>query len=529
MKIAVNNIIVPLNADQNNYLYNELNRMGIKKDDILELKYAKRSIDSRKKSDIKLVYNLDLTIKDSTNIPNVNTIIPQKNLITKVRKSIFNKNIKIAIIGTGPAGLFAAYRLCQYGYSPIIFERGETIDERDKTIETFINFSILNPDSNIQFGEGGAGTYSDGKLNTRVKSGYINDVFKVLLECGAQQEIEWDYKPHIGTDILKVVIKNLREKIKNMGGRFYFNTKLIDISSDSLNTIKTITLKSKDGYEEILDIDKLILATGHSARDTYLMLNKRGVAMENKPFAVGSRIEHPREFINELMFGKESNNPLLGTATYSLTHNNKEKNRGIFSFCMCPGGVIVNATSEEKMTLVNGMSYSDRKRPFSNSALVVSVSKNEFGNELFSGMKFQENIESKAYKMAGGYGGVYQNTTDFIKGNKSKKISSSSYEMKLISENLDTLLPEFITSDMKMALNYWNKIYKGFVSREANLIGPETRTSSPIQILRDLKGESISIKGLFPIGEGAGYAGGITSAAVDSFKIIDLSFTREED
>lgn len=525
MKVNVNNLIVPLEADQNKTLMGLVEKLGIRKDDVIKLEYLKRSIDSRKKSDIKLVYNIELLLKPEAKVPNSSQIIFAKSEEKVRRERVFEKNSKIAVIGTGPAGLFAAYRLAELGYSPLVFERGEMVDERDRSIENFIENKILNPDSNIQFGEGGAGTYSDGKLNTRIKSGYINDVFELLVACGAQNEIMWDYKPHIGTDILKVVVKNLREKIKEMGGQFFFNCKLTDISVAN-GEIKGITVRSRGGETQDIEIEKLILATGHSARETYRMLHRKGVTMENKPFAVGARIEHRREFIDSVMFGKSAGDKKLGTATYTLTYNNREEERGIFSFCMCPGGVIVNAASEEGGTLVNGMSYSDRMRPYSNSALVVGVKENEFGDELFSGMEFQEKLERAAYDIAG-YGGLYQNTEDFLKGRVSKAVKGSSYEMDLIPTDLSGFFPKFISENMKSALNHWNKIHKGFVSSEANLIGPETRTSAPVKIARDLKGESLSIKGLYPIGEGAGYAGGITSAAVDGLKIVDLSFSRE--
>ncbi|MGL4252857.1 MAG: NAD(P)/FAD-dependent oxidoreductase [Fusobacteriaceae bacterium] len=525
MKVNVNNLIVPLKVNQNKHLLGLLEKMGIGKSDVERIDYMKRSIDSRKKSDIKLVYNIQVTLKEGSKIPDS----PQINLAKEdkriEKKAVYPKNSRIGIIGTGPAGLFAAYRLSQLGYSPLIFERGEMVDERDRSIQKFISQGILNGDSNIQFGEGGAGTYSDGKLNTRIKSGYIDEVFQILVECGAQEEILWDYKPHIGTDVLKVVVKNLREKIKSMGGKFYFSHKLEDVMVQD-GRVAAIDIKNSEGGMERIPLDYLLLATGHSARETYRMLHKKGVAMENKPFAVGARIEHSREFIDRMMFGESAGDEKLGTATYTLTHNNRAEERGIFSFCMCPGGVIVNAASEEGGTLVNGMSYSDRMGKYSNSALVVAVKAHEMGEHLFSGMEFQEKLEKKAYQMAG-YGGVYQNSEDFVKGVKSKKISGSSYEMELHSGDLNELLPEFVTENMKSALTYWNKIHRGFMGREANLIGPETRTSAPVQITRDLKGESVTLRGLYPIGEGAGYAGGITSAAVDGLKVVDLSFSFE--
>lgn len=532
MKISITNIIVPLHSNQRESIYKEIEKLGISNKDVLDMKYSKRSIDSRKKSDIKLVYNIEISTTELKNIPKKENIkVIQENNPTP-REALFDLNTKIAIIGSGPAGLFAAYSLCKYGYAPLIFERGETIEERDASIQKFIDSSILNPNSNIQFGEGGAGTYSDGKLNTRIKSGYINDVFEILLECGAQEQISWDYKPHIGTDVLKTVISNLREKIKAMGGYFHFNSQLTNINAnngvlESIEITPTNVHPNSNNSTAIFKVDKLILAIGHSARDTYRMLHKNGILMENKAFAVGARIEHTRDFIDKLMFGKEHDNDLLGTATYTLTYNNKAEDRGIFSFCMCPGGVIVNAASQEGGTLVNGMSYSDRKRPFSNSALVVTVKENEFGDHLFSGMEFQEQLEKKAYEMGKGYTGIFQNTIDFINNRPSTKVQDSSYEMALTPSNLNDLLPKFITDNMKLALNHWNSIHKGFVSDKANLIGPETRTSAPVRIVRDSLGESLNIKGVFPIGEGAGYAGGITSAAVDGLKIIDFSFTKE--
>ena len=279
---------------------------------------------------------------------------------------------------------------------------------------------------------------------------------------------------------------------------------------------------------EKLSVKKIILAIGHSSRDTYRMLHKNGVFMENKPFAVGARIEHPREDIDRMQYGKYAGNKNLGAATYSLTYNNKEEERGIFSFCMCPGGVIVNAASEKGGTLVNGMSYSDRNGRFSNSALVVGIKENEFGDELFSGMKFQEELERKTFELVKNYGALYQSVPDFLEGKLTEKEIETSYEMKKTPYDLNKLFPEVITRNMKMALNYWGKRYEGFVSERANLIAPETRTSAPVKITRNEIGESVNIKGLYPVGEGAGYAGGIVSAAIDGLKIVDLAFSVEE-
>ena len=526
MKINVNNIIVSIEKNQDREIEKEIIKRGIKKENIDRIVWSKRSIDSRKKSDIKFVYNVEVTLKKEIDLSKTKNISLVKET-EKIKRKALNKDEDVLVVGTGPAGLFAALRLAEYGYKPIVIDRGEAVDERDKTVDRFIKTGELNENSNIQFGEGGAGTYSDGKLNTRIKSEYIEKVFTEFVECGAQKEIMWDYKPHIGTDVLKVVVKNLREKIISLGGRFYFNNLLTDVIIEN-GEVQGAVIRNNKNEMEKLPVKKIILAIGHSSRDTYRMLHKNGVFMENKPFAVGARIEHPREDIDRMQYGKYAGNKNLGAATYSLTYNNKEEERGIFSFCMCPGGVIVNAASENGGTLVNGMSYSDRNGRFSNSALVVGIKENEFGDELFSGMKFQEELERKTFELVKNYGALYQSVPDFLEGKLTEKEIETSYEMKKTPYDLNKLFPEVITRNMKMALNYWGKRYEGFVSERANLIAPETRTSAPVKITRNEIGESVNIKGLYPVGEGAGYAGGIVSAAVDGLKIVDLAFSVEE-
>lgn len=501
---------------------NEIIKRGIKPENIERIEHVKRSIDSRKKSEIKFVYNLEITLKEAVSNLHKDFSIPKE---IKMEKRVPKKDMgSIAVIGTGPAGLFAALRLCEYGFKPIIFERGEMVDNRDKAIESFYSTSVLNPNSNIQFGEGGAGTYSDGKLNTRIRSGYINKVFLELVESGAQENILWDYKPHVGTDILKVVVKNIREKIKSLGGEFHFNT-LVENVVILNNKVVALDIRDKFGNKERLPFDRVLMGVGHSARDTYKMLHKNGVFMENKAFAVGARIEHPRKDIDEMQYGKFVNHPLLEAATYNLAYNNREEERGIFSFCMCPGGVIVNAASETGGTLVNGMSYSTRDGEFSNSALVVGIKENEFGDELFSGMKFQESIERKTFELINNYGALTQNVLDFMNNKTTTRQLKSSYPMEMKNYDLNNLFPEVISNNMKYAMKHWEKTQRNFISKNANLIAPETRTSAPVRITRNEFGESISTKGLYPIGEGAGYAGGIVSAAVDGLKIVDYIFT----
>ncbi|KDE63482.1 NAD(FAD)-utilizing dehydrogenase [Fusobacterium necrophorum BL] len=522
VRIEIQNIVVSIHKNQEREIQKEIEKAGIEKENIESIHYLRRSIDSRKKQDIKFVYTIELRLKHKISATSSARWKEVKE-VSKIKRLPLYPRKEIYIVGSGPAGLFAAYRLAEYGYLPIVLERGEEIEHRDKTTEDFIKTSILNPNSNIQFGEGGAGTYSDGKLNTRVKSEYIETIFQLFVKFGAPEEILWSYKPHVGTDILKVVVKNMREAIRKKGGKFYFNTLLEDIK------IKSGELQGfwmiKNGIREYVASNQLILAIGHSSRDTYRMLRKRGLAMEAKAFAMGTRMEHPREEIDRMQYGKEVKNPLLEAATYAVTYNNSMEKRGTFSFCMCPGGVIVNAASQAGGTLVNGMSYSTRNGRFSNSAIVVGIKEHEFGEDLFSGMYFQESLEKKAYEMIGNYGAIYQNVWDFLEARKTEHEIESSYQMQKTSCRMEELFPNVIIRNLRAALSYWKK-NPDFISRNVNLIAPETRTSAPLKILRDIRGESLNVKGLYPIGEGAGYAGGITSAAVDGMKIVDCAFTR---
>ena len=523
MKVNLSNIIVSIDKNQDMEIFKELEKNGIFKENIKNLKYLKRSIDSRKKNDIKFIYSLEIDLKKEINLEKYKklNLVKEKKILN--RTAIYPKK-EVAVVGTGPAGLFAALRLAELGYIPIVFERGEEVEKRNKTTAKFIETSELNPNSNIQFGEGGAGTYSDGKLNTGIRSEYIDKIFTEFVSCGAQEEILWNYKPHIGTDVLRVVVKNLREKIKALGGKFYFNSLVEDIKIKN-NRLKSLIIKKENKEIYNYDIDMAIFAIGHSSRDTYEMLYRNGIVMENKPFAIGVRIEHLRKDIDKMQYGKSVSNPNLEAATYNMAYNNRSETRGVFSFCMCPGGEIVNASSELGGSLVNGMSYSTRNGKFSNSAIVVGISEKDYGTQIFSGMKLQENLERKNYEIIGNYGAIYQNVLDFMKNIETKESIESSYKMKLHSYKINNFFPDYITRNLKSAFEYWSK-NDLYISKNVNLIGPETRTSAPVKILRDMIGESLSIKGIFPIGEGAGYAGGITSAAVDGLRVVDLAFSK---
>lgn len=491
-------------------------KLKIKSEDIIDLKIHKRSLDARKKPNLFYVYEVDITVKNEEfvlNKLNGNDILktPNEKYEFKITGSKELKNRPI-IIGTGPAGLFAAYILSENGYKPIIFERGEKIEERIKTVEEFWTTGKLNKNSNVQFGEGGAGTFSDGKLNTLIKDkqNLMRKVYEIFVECGAPEEILYLNKPHIGTDILRNVIINMRNKIIAMGGEINYNSHFNDFEIEN-NKITKIKIN-----DEWLNCEVLILAIGHSARDTFEMLYKKKVSMQPKPFAVGVRIEHPQELININQYG-EKYPEFLPAADYKLTYTTKS-GRGVYSFCMCPGGYVVNASSEKNRLVINGMSNHGRDTKNANSAIIVTITPDDFGTNPLDGVMFQRELEEKAYNL--GNGNIpMQLIKDYMYNQKSTSIENinpitkGNYEFA----NLNELFPKYINEALKDGIINFNYKIKGFADPNALLFGVESRTSSPIRINRDEKFIS-NIKGLYPCGEGAGYAGGITSSAIDGIK-----------
>lgn len=492
----------------------------IKIDDIINFSISKKSIDARKKDDICYVYEVNVDVKNEEKVLNRNNndileYVSQdyKFCITGLKKL---KNRPV-IVGSGPAGLFAGLILAEHGYNPIIIERGETIENRVNSVLKFWDTNILNPNSNVQFGEGGAGTFSDGKLNTMVKdkNNRCKKVFETFVECGAPNDIMYLNKPHIGTDLLRKVIVNLRKKIELLGGTFYYNTCLTDIIVED-NMIKKIILNNKD----VMECEVLVLAIGHSARDTFEMLLNRGIDMSSKPFAVGFRIQHPQDFINEIQYGKKYAK-LLPPSSYKLTYNNFENKKSVYSFCMCPGGYVVNASSEINRLAVNGMSNHSRESCNANSAIIISVDKDDFGEGVLAGIDFQRRLEEKAYKIGNGKIPV-QLLKDFINNKKSttfgrvKPIFKGKYEFA----DLNCLLPEDLNNIVKEAFVYFDTKMKGYLMDDAILAGIESRTSSPITIKRNDLGLS-NIDGIYPCGEGCGYAGGITTASMDGIKVAE--------
>ena len=476
----------------------------------------KKSLDARRKSDIHFLYSVAAEVQGrlpDRSIPQIRPFDDAPVLDLDDLRAKVKSDKKVVIAGSGPCGLFAAYILAYCGNSVTVLERGADVDRRTAAVEKFWKFGVLDPDTNIQFGEGGAGTFSDGKLNTRIGDPLQRFVLEIFVRCGAPAEILYQAKPHIGTDYLKICVKNLRKEIENLGGRVLFDSCMTDVE---IKNDKVVGVKVNGS--QYLECDMLIAALGHSSRDTYEMLYNRGVKMEQKPFAAGVRIEHSREFINKMQYGNSVDFENLPTADYRLAYNGET--RSCYSFCMCPGGVVVNASSEQEHLVVNGMSYHQRVADNSNSALVVTVKPEDFeGDSPLAGVEFQRHYEALAYKAAGGKGPV-QLAADFINNKVSHKFNgvAPSFTGETEFVDLRTCLPGFIANTLKDGLLEFSRRIKGFSDEGAVLTGVEMRTSAPLRVVRDANFESVSHKGLFPAGEGAGYAGGIMSAAIDGIK-----------
>ncbi len=497
--------------------------LSLPQEEIISCKITKKSIDARKKPDIFFILTLDVEIKQEKRVlksvknPNVSLLCEEgyRFPLTGTKKM----NARPIIVGAGPAGLFCAYYLAKNGFRPIVLERGEDADTRKETVETFWNHGILNPESNVQFGEGGAGTFSDGKLNTLVKDKYgrNREVLKTFVHAGAPEEILYEAKPHLGTDILIHLVKNMRQEIVSHGGEVLFQKKVTDLI---IKEEKICGVKIND--KEELACDALILAVGHSARDTFEMIYKKNLIMEAKSFAVGFRVEHKQTMINKSQYGIE-NPEYLPAAAYKLTAQT-DGNRGVYSFCMCPGGYVVNASSEAGRLAVNGMSYSKRDAQNANSAIIVSITPEDFcGLGPLAGVEFQRALEEKTYQLGNGEIPI-QFFGDYLK-NKTSIQNEMLYEPQIKGKycfsNLRDLLPEAISVSFIKGMERFDKLIPGFADAHTILSGIESRTSSPLRMIRNDKTLQSNITGIYPCGEGAGYAGGITSSAMDGIKIAE--------
>lgn len=497
-------------------------KMKVPPERIKDLHILRKAVDARKKPQIYFVYTLEFELDASwPEIRRAMARIPQLKenpgeqeykIAAKPAKKLVTRPV---VVGTGPAGYFAALALAREGYRPLVLERGDSVEERAKRVQRFWETGNLDPESNVQFGEGGAGTFSDGKLTTRIHDRRVREVLESFVEFGAAKEILYLAKPHIGTDVLKNVVRRMREKIEFFGGEVRFRTK---VTGFAIRSGRLCGLEINKN--EIIPAEAVILAVGHSARDIYEVLNNLGVALEQKAFAVGLRVEHSQEFIDIAQYGIK-NHPNLGAADYHLTYKDRITGRGAYTFCMCPGGKVIASSSEPEGVVTNGMSEYARDSGTANSAVVVTVDTGDFpSRHPLAGVEFQRYWEKRAF-LAGGknYYAPVQTVQDFLQNRVSEKFYlQPTYMPGAVPVNLRTVLPQELGEVLARAFIYFNSKIRGFAGKEATLTGVETRTSAPVRILRDESGQSLTLKGLFPAGEGAGYAGGIMSSAVDGLR-----------
>jgi len=498
-------------------------RLGISATELSGYTLFRRGYDARKRNAIVLVYTVDVEVKNEAallkkNIPHV--IIAPDMSYRMVAQAPQGLSERPVVIGTGPCGLFAGLLLAQMGFRPIILERGKQVRERTKDTWGLWRKGKLDPESNVQFGEGGAGTFSDGKLYSQIKDPqfYGRKVLAEYVKAGAPEEIMYVSKPHIGTFRLVGVVEEMRHNIEALGGEIRFQSRVTDIKISN-DEVRGVELENGDH----IATRHVVLAVGHSARDTFEMLHKRGVYMESKPFSIGFRIEHPQSVIDRARFGFNAGNPLLGAADYKLVHH-AANGRSVYSFCMCPGGTVVAATSEEGRVVTNGMSQYSRNERNANSGIVVGITPEDYPGGVLAGVEFQRKWEARAFELGGNnYCAPGQRVVDFLAGRPSTSLGTveASYTPGIKPTDLATALPEFAISAIREALPAFEKQITGFAMDDAVLTGVETRTSSPVRIRRGEDFQSINIRGLYPAGEGAGYAGGILSAAVDGIEVAE--------
>lgn len=502
MTVRLDNIKLGLSENENELRRIAERRLGCKP---VFFRILKKSLDARDKSDIKWVYSIEFSATDEP---------------SPTQRERRDRNKCVVVVGSGPAGLFCALRLAESGFTPTVVERGKCVEERSLDVQRFFSGGELREESNVQFGEGGAGTFSDGKLNTQTHSGYVSDVLATFVRFGAPEEVGYLNKPHIGSDKLKRVVAEMRKHIREMGGDIRFSTKYEGISTANgdLKAVKLTDLQNGSKYE--LPADAVVLAVGHSARDTFRTFARDGLAMESRDFAIGVRVEHLQQEISRAQYGKSWR--ALPSADYKLVSHAGE--RTAFTFCMCPGGVVVPAASEHGGVVTNGMSDYARAGKNANAALLIGVGKSDFGDGLWDGVEFQRRLERAAFALSGDYRAPVQLLGDFMKDRISDRFGGvkPTYARGTVFAPLHELLPAAVVGSLRAAMPDMGKRLKGFDSSDAVLTGVETRFSSPVRVLRGNDGQSPAVRGVYPCGEGCGWSGGITSSAADGLRIADI-------
>lgn len=499
-------------ANENEIEAQILKKLRIRKEDLLQWHLHRKSVDARHQK-VLFSYVVDCQVKNEKKYLKYKdvTLTPDETY-HPVQSGEHPLSGRPVVVGFGPAGMFAALILAQAGYKPLILERGSNVDVRKEKVDTFWQNGILNEECNVQFGEGGAGAFSDGKLTTRSKDSLCRKVLEELHRFGAKEEILIDQHPHIGTDAFLSIIKNCRKEIERLGGTFLFDTQLEDVKIED-HSLKAIYFNG-----QWIECNAMILATGHSASDTVKMLYQHGVHIENKPFAVGVRIEHKQEYINQAMLHEYAKDERLIPARYQLTYTASNK-KGVYTFCMCPGGYVIPSSCQKEQLVVNGMSYASRNGENANSALLVQVNESDYGQDLFAGLKYQEDLEKKAYQMGKNYKACVQLAKDYLNHTVSTHFEevNPTYCIGTTFCDLNTLFSDEVNVALHEALEAYEKKVPGFVSQGAVLSAVESRSSSSVRIVRDKNCVS-NIQGLYPSGEGSGYAGGIMTSAIDGIR-----------
>ncbi len=523
--IRIREIALPPEHNPGQLGFEAAQLLRISNSKIRQVRIVRRSVDARKKPDVKIVYTIDVVVDGSENKILKNARCKRASIAPisyyKVPKCTDLPEKRPVVVGFGPGGMFAALVLALAGLKPLVLERGEDAASRHEKVKAFFDTGVLDPRSNVQFGEGGAGTFSDGKLNTGLNNPRIGWVLEQFVECGASEDILFDAKPHVGTDVLLTVVQNLRRKIIALGGEVRFNTCVTDIRTENGAVAAVVTDSGKD-----IPCESLVLAIGHSARDTFQWLHEKNIPMERKPFAMGVRIEHPQTVVDMAQYGGLSD--ALPPADYKLVKHLESET--VYTFCMCPGGYVVAAASEEGGVVTNGMSYADRAGENANAALLVTIKPEDVPYEgVLGGVRWQRQIEHAAFQLTNSYRAPAQRVGDFLAGRTSTGEGSvrPTYRPGVHWCDLNLVLPEKLTGALKQAIPRLDGNLKGFAHPDAVLTGPETRSSSPVRILRGEDKQSTGLRGLYPCGEGAGYAGGIMSAALDGIEIAEAILSRK--